>query len=213
MLIQNSNFFNILSFISIIFCVSCKDKATTTAYATNPKIETTPGIATNYEIQAQESYTLWTIPIEQKTYKIRIPVTYGRIAVLDSVITTGDFDLDIKNLIFENSSADEQQLLNAKLQDSTFFNTNITPLGRLIISKIEKKPLKSNNTHQISFDVTLNNHTRTLNIPANISFQNNCINLNTTPININLIDWDITAIPQNAPNSTLYIQAILCHKR
>lgn len=213
MLIQNSNFLNIVLFISIIFCVSCKDKAATTASATNQKIETTPGIATTYELYAQDNYLSWSMYLEEKMYKFRTPVTLGRISVLDGVITTGDFDIDLKNPVFQQVNAEVQLSLSQKLQDTTYFNTAVTPLSRLVISKIEKNEVKSNYTHKIIFDLTLNNRTRAVIFPVNINNQKDCFELKSASVDIDIADWGIVPNPENSPKTTIAINTLLCHKK
>ncbi len=173
--------------ISLFIFFSCQEKK----QSIPTKVEVTQGISAIYTLEKNQGECIWVIEKLGKKQAFSIPVSSGRISVLDGVIATGDVELDIVGLKAKDLKSEAALLFETTLRDTSFFGATNFPVGRIIISKIEKIAENPNATHQLSLDITLKNVTKTLQIPAQIQLNDTEIILNSTIFSLPLLEWNI----------------------
>jgi hypothetical protein len=164
--------------------VACQEKK----LGVPAKIETTPGISAIYQIEPSNSTTDWTIDKQ----KINIPITDGRFSVLDGVLTTGNIELDVENLSIKEPKTENTAEAVAVLKDTTYFDTKISSVGRLLITKIERTNAVPNATHLVSCDFTLKNTSKMVQIPVQIQISEQEFTMNSNaPVEFFPLEWGI----------------------
>jgi polyisoprenoid-binding protein YceI len=171
-------------FIFFICLVACQEQKV----GVPAKVETTVGITAIYQLDKTQSITDWTINVAEKKQQFQIPIAGGKLSVLEGVLATGDVELDILGIKTKGADA---VALTATLQDTSYFDTKISSVGRFIITKIERKDIAPNLTHLISGELTLRNTTRNIQFPAQIQINEQEIVLQTVAISIPLLEWGI----------------------
>jgi polyisoprenoid-binding protein YceI len=152
------------------------------------KVETTVGITAIYQLDKSQSISDWTINVADKKLLFQIPISGGKMSILEGVLATGDAELDVFGIKTKGTDA---LALTATLQDSSYFDTKISTIGRFIINKIERNDNVPNMTHLITGELTLRNITKNIQFPAQIQLDEQEIALQSAPLAIPLLEWGI----------------------
>ena len=179
-------------FSFFIFLLACQEQK----LGVPAKVETVVGITAIYQLDKIQSVSNWEINIGNKKQLFQIPIAGGRISVLDGVLTTGDVELDIVGI--KTKGVKNDLSLVGTLQDTSYFNTQISSVGRFIITKIERKEVSPNVSYLISGELTLRNITKNIQFPAQIQLNEQEIVLLSTPVAIPLLEWGILPKEKNA---------------
>jgi polyisoprenoid-binding protein YceI len=154
-------------------------------------VEKTAGIATVYEVKSKSSKILWTAANLASKHSGVFEISSGRFTVIDGNITTGDFDIDLRNLSVTDLKGDEKTELETHLRGADFFEVEKFSIARFVIQKVEKIEPQNGATYSITGDLTLKDITKPVVFLANIDIQTDKITASSTNFSINRTQWNL----------------------
>jgi polyisoprenoid-binding protein YceI len=151
------------------------------------KVITTPGITAIYQIDKENSTTNWVL----NKQNFNIPIVGGRISALDGNIMTGDAELDVLGLTVALPNKESALTAETMLKDTVYFDTQLSSVGRFIITKIERITTNPSATHLVTGDLTLKNKSKSIELPVQLQMNEQEIILKSLPVAIAPLEWAI----------------------
>jgi polyisoprenoid-binding protein YceI len=186
----------IFIFFTVVTLFTCKNeqkpKEDIDIHTAAP-IEKTVGIAQAYQVLREKSGIDWTAKKAiGEGHHGAISIAGGRINMVDGNITTGDVELDMKNILVADIKNDaERSELETHLKSSDFFDTEKYPLGRFVISKVEKTNKNANFPYEVTGDLTLKDITKPIHFLSQITFEGDKFFVKSDKFIINRTLWGI----------------------
>jgi polyisoprenoid-binding protein YceI len=151
--------------------MACANKKTDTA----SKIEVTQGISAIYGIDKATSSVDFQFSLDATPIRFSTPLAAGRFSILDGLLATGDFELDM--LDWKNTSAQTKLpfLLDTLKSNAAFDVANFQHI-RFNINKVETKVDSLGNTHLLTCEIKVKNIITSIQLPTQIRLHDNqCI--------------------------------------
>jgi polyisoprenoid-binding protein YceI len=191
---MKSKILNLFLLVSISLIFSCKNNS-------KPKedisvndaapIEKTEGIATIYNLNPGQSRIDWVGSKFVGQHNGTIAISAGRLNIVEGNITSGDIDIDMRGIVVKDLKGEEKTELEDHLKNKDFFEADKYPLGRFVITKVEKIENNPKATHQVTGDLTMKEITNSVSFPATINMFDNGISATSEPFTINRTKWKI----------------------
>lgn len=176
-----------LFIVSAVLLLSCKNDRS----VVNGKIEITPGISTLYGIDSKTSTCEWKLDSLGIKSNFNVPLSSGRISILEGLPATADFVMDLVALQINSSRPEKALSASQLLKDSAFFDCAHFPVGRGIMTKFEKMENQVNMGYKLSIDLKIKEIIKTVQCVADVQTNENQVKITTEPIPINLVEWGI----------------------
>lgn len=167
----------ILTAFLVIFFLACQEKK----LGVPAKVEVTQGISSIYSIDKSASNAQFQFSFDAEPISFNTPISSGRFSILDGLLTTGDFELDMLDWKNATPKTKTPFLLDSLKSSSAFDVENFQNI-RATINKVELKTDNLGNTHLLSCEIKVKNIVIPISIPAQIILNNNQINFQTNDI-------------------------------
>lgn len=177
---------NILTAFLLILFLACQEKK----LGVPAKIEVTQGISSIYSITKNSSNAHFQFSFDAEPLSFSTPISSGRFSVLDGLLTTGDFELDM--LDWKNATPKTKTpFLLDTLKSSNAFDVQNFQNIRATINKVELKSDNLGNTHLLTCEMKVKNITIPILIPAQLIFNPNEIIFQTNDITFPIEEFGI----------------------
>jgi hypothetical protein len=177
----------IFLFAAILSLLSCKNTHTDSA----GKIDITPGISDLYEIDVNASRCEWKLDSQSVRTTFNVPIPIGKFSVLEGVPAAADFVMDFQALSVGNDKPELALRKTLMLKDSSFLHCADFPVGRGIMTKIEKNAAGGDADHKLIMDVKIKDQIRPVQILTSLQISENEVRMSCKPTLINLMEWGI----------------------
>ncbi len=176
------------------FFLSCKKEKNETEVIEEP-IEITNAIGTKFNVDTKESVINWTGFKLTGKHNGTIHLKEGFISLKDSVITAGNFFIDMNTItVTDLKAGDGKEDLENHLKGTGenekkdhFFNVKKYPTSDFKISKVEKNGEK----FIVYGNLSIKGVTKAVNFPATIKVLDDEISLNSEPLRLNRTFWNV----------------------
>lgn len=183
-----------LTLISCVFIFSCKKEKIDIDGNQDP-IEITNSNGDKFAVNTSESVINWTGFKLTGKHNGTIYLKEGFINLKDSVITGGQFFIDMNTItVTDLKAGDGKEDLENHLKGTGendkknhFFNVKKYPTSDFKISKVEKNGEK----YTVYGNLSIKGVTKAVNFPATIKISDNEISLNSEPLRLNRTYWNV----------------------
>lgn len=183
-----------LALISCAFIFSCKKEKIDIDDKQDP-LEVSNSIGDKFTVDTAESVVNWTGFKLTGKHHGTIHLKEGFVNIKDSVITGGQFFIDMNTItVTDLKASDGKEDLENHLKGTGenekrdhFFNVKKYPTSDFKISKIEKDGDKN----IIFGNLSIKGVTKAVNFPATIKISDNEVSINSEPLKLNRTFWNI----------------------
>lgn len=172
---------------------ACKEEKKVTNEVT--KVETTANGAA-HSIDTAKSHIEWRgyklLKSEQTSHFGKIKFESGEVTVLDGQLESGKFIANMKSLQSEdlNDKPEQKAKLDGHLKSGDFFEVEKFPTAAFEITKVTPQTTGNFNT-KLDGNLTIKGVTKPVSLEANVKVENDVVNINTKPLDINRKDFGV----------------------
>ena len=171
---------------------SCQDKPSGEKAEATPLPDTPAVLPAGKNLKTvalQKGQIQWTATKIGSQHMGTIDITYGQLTTNGNELITGEFDIDMSTLKNTDLDGEEKQKLENHLKSGDFFDVAQYPMARFVVTIVSIGSDIRMATHTITGDLTIKNITRSISIPANISFVGDKVLVTTPPFDLDRTDW------------------------
>lgn len=160
---------------------SCKEKQEKKiAENIEEKVETI--VAAN-NVDVETSVLVWKGFKPTGSHNGTVKLKSGNVVVENDILTSGEFVIDMTTI----TDADGSKKLEGHLKSGDFFETEIYPTSKFVITSVETKEGKL----AVTGDLTIKNVTKSITIPASISVEGVLIIFKSETFEVNRADFNV----------------------
>jgi len=145
-------------------------------------------------VSVADSKVNWTGKKVTGQHSGTIKVANGEILVDNGKVTGGKVEIDMKTIVNEDLSKDEesQKKLVGHLSSADFFDAGKYPTSKLELTKVEplNDAAKPNANSTVTGNLTMKDVTKSITFPAEIKIENGVLTVKAN-FDIDRTDWDI----------------------
>ncbi len=184
---------HILSIAIFVLLTSCQNKPDGQSVKASDPV----GVAAESTMEA-EQYEIttgqinWTASKPTAQHLGTVDLAGGSLSVKGNQILSGSFSVDLTSI--ENidlTKAEDKNKLEGHLKSADFFDVDNHPQASFVITSSEQKNDQPMVTHHITGDLTIKGISKSVTIPANVSFVGNKLLAATPAFTIDRTEWDI----------------------
>jgi len=186
-----NNLFNVSLVALSIFAASCttpegKEVKTETA----KKVEQTVATAKVVKIALADSKINWEGAKPTGKHVGFLNLSSGELKFEEKNLIGGKFTLDMTSITTTDLEGEKKAKLEGHLKNKDFFEVEKFPKGSFEITKVEAAKTETT-THKITGNLTLKGITKSVEIPANVKFENGMFLATTPQFTIDRTEWNI----------------------
>ncbi len=188
----------VILLIGFTFFASCKNDKTTDATIGSAKTEASKSAnSITYNLKAGEGKVMWTGSKPAGKHSGFINVSSGELAIENNKVTSGSITLDMNSITCTDLDGDSKANLEAHLKGSKdkgkddFFNVSQFPNATFVITKITEIKNDPQSNSLVYGNLTLKGATKEIGFKANISHDQNGLNVKSNDFSLNRTDWGI----------------------
>jgi len=140
-------------------------------------------------LKVQNGKLNWTARKIGGQHSGTILIKSGTATVLDGTLITGEFLFDMASIQNSDLEGEEKRKLENQLRSADFFDVEQYPTAQFLITAVVNKAMVPKATYTITGDLKIKNITRSIDIPANISFVGDQLNATTPTFTFDRTDW------------------------
>lgn len=155
------------------------------------KVEAVAQEAKTLQVSTAESNINWIGTKPGGEHKGVLKLKDGQLNMMDDQLVGGKFVLDMTSIEVTDLEGEKKGQLEGHLKDGDFFEVEKYPTAMFEISKIEPVEGQENVTHNITGNLTMRDITKSVTLPAKVTYQDGKLMAQTPQFTIDRTEWGI----------------------